>query len=421
MAQEDGSADFADLIEMLPRDGREGLIAWRGGELDPEVLRELEEAVLEGILELLSPLDLAHAIGELDTDDGIYILENLSEDRLAEVLSEVPAPDRAAVQEGLSFPEDSAGRLMQRDFIAVPGYWSVGQVIDHCREFDDLPDEFYEIFVVDPRQRPVGSVPLYLAMRSRRPAMVRDIMLPETRLIPIDMDQEEVAYLFQQYRMASAPVVDEAGRMVGVVTFDDIAEVIQEETEEDLLRLAGVAGESDLDHSVFRTSRTRASWLSLNLLTAILASAVISLFDTTIEEIVALAILMPIVASMGGNAGTQTLTVAVRALATHELAPSNTLRIVLKEVGVGGLNGLLFAFLMGGIAALWFQSPALGLVIAAAMAINMVVAGLFGILIPLTCDRLKIDPAVAASVLLTTITDVIGFLAFLGLAALFLL
>ena len=247
------AADLADLIEMLPRDGRERLIVWQGGDLDPEVLRELEETVLEGVLELLSPLDLAQAIGELDADDAVYLLENLSEDRLEEVLGAVPAPDRLAVQEGLAFPEDSAGRLMQRDFIAVPGYWSVGQVIDYCRESADLPDEFYEIFVVDPGQRPIGSVPLYRAMRSRRPIMVRSIMAPENRLIPIDMDQEEVAYLFQQYRMASAPVVDEAGRMVGVVTFDDVAEVIQEETEEDLLRLAGVAGESDLDLSISRS------------------------------------------------------------------------------------------------------------------------------------------------------------------------
>jgi magnesium transporter len=251
--------------------------------------------------------------------------------------------------------------------------------------------------------------------------MVRNIMAPEAHPIPVDMDQEEVAYLFQQYRLASAPVIDEAGRMVGVVTFDDIAQVIQEETEEDLLRLAGVAGETDLAHSIVRTSRTRFTWLLVNLFTAILASLVISLFDTTIEEIVALAILMPIVASMGGNAGTQTLTVAVRAIATHELTRANAARVLGKEVVVGGLNGLLFAVLMGAIAALWFQNSALGLVIAAAMVINLLVAGLFGMLVPLACERLGVDPAVAASVFLTTITDVVGFLAFLGLAAWFLL
>jgi magnesium transporter len=310
---------------------------------------------------------------------------------------------------------------MQREFIAVPAYWTVGQLIDYCRESADLPDEFYEIFVVDPRQRPIGSVPLYRAMRTERPVMVRSIMAPETRLIPIDMDQEEVAYLFQQYRMASGPVIDEAGRMVGVVTFDDVAQVIQEEAEEDLMRLAGVAGETDLALSVMRTSRTRFTWLLVNLFTAILASLVISLFDATIEEIVALAILMPIVASMGGNAGTQTLTVAVRALATHELTAANAMRVLGKEVLVGGLNGVLFAILMGLIAGLWFQNPALGLVIAAAMVINMLIAGFFGMLVPLGCERLGVDPAIAASVFLTTITDVVGFFAFLGLAAWFLL
>ncbi len=414
-------ADLADLIEMLPRDDRERLIDWLGADLDPDVLTELDEVVLEGVLAQLAPSDLAHAIGELETDDAIYLLENLSEDRLDEVLHAVPAPDRAAVQEGLSYPEDSAGRLMQREFIAVPGYWTVGQVIDYCRESTDLPDEFYEIFIVDPRQQPIGSLPLHLLMRTKRPVMVRSIMYPETRLVPVDMDQEEVAYLFQQYRMASAPVIDEANRMVGVVTFDDIAAVIQEETEEDLLRLAGVSGETDLAHSVMRTSRTRFTWLLINLFTAIVASMVIGLFDATIEQIVALAILMPIVASMGGNAGTQTLTVAVRAIAMHELTAANALRVVNKEILVGGLNGIAFAVLMGLIAALWFQSVPLGLVIAAAMVINMLVAGLFGMLIPLTCERVGVDPAIAAGVFLTAVTDVVGFLAFLGLAALFLL
>ena len=415
------AADLADLVEVLPRDDRQTLVAWLGGGLEPEVLTELEEAVLEGVLAQLTPADLARAVGELDTDEAVYLLENLPAERLEEVLHAIPAPDRVAVEEGLAYPEDSAGRLMQREFIAAPGYWTVGQLIDYCRDSADLPDEFYEIFVVDPRQRPIGSVPLYRALRSKRPVMVRNIMAPEAHPIPVDMDQEEVAYLFQQYRLASAPVIDEAGRMVGVVTFDDIAQVIQEETEEDLLRLAGVAGETDLAHSIVRTSRTRFTWLLVNLFTAILASLVISLFDTTIEEIVALAILMPIVASMGGNAGTQTLTVAVRAIATHELTRANAARVLGKEVVVGGLNGLLFAVLMGAIAALWFQNSALGLVIAAAMVINLLVAGLFGMLVPLACERLGVDPAVAASVFLTTITDVVGFLAFLGLAAWFLL
>ena len=284
-----------------------------------------------------------------------------------------------------------------------------------------MPDEFYEIFVVDPRHRPIGSVPLYRAMRTKRPVMVAAIMVPETRLVPLEMDQEEVAYLFRRYRMASAPVVDDGGRMVGVVTFDDIAEVIEEEAEEDILRLAGVAGETDLAQSIGRTTRTRFTWLLVNLFTAILASAVIGLFDATIKQIVALAVLMPIVASMGGNAGTQTLTVAVRALATRDLTAANARRIVAKEVVVGAINGVLFAVLTGVVAWAWFAMPALGLVIAAAIVINLLVAGLFGTLIPLTCQRLGVDPAVAASVFLTTVTDVVGFLAFLGLAAWFLI
>ena len=414
-------ADLADLLEFLPSDERQRLVAWLGSDLDPELLTELVEPVLADVVSQLSSQELARAIVELDTDEALYLLENVPESRQAEVLDAVPAPDRLAVQEGLAYPEDSAGRLMQREFIAVPGYWTVGHVIDYCREADDLPDEFYEIFIVDPRQRPIGSVPLNRVMRTKRPIMVRTIMEPENRVIPAAMDQEEVAYLFQQYRMASAPVVDEAGRMVGVVTFDDVAEVIQEETEEDLMRLAGIAGETDIGLSVQRTTRTRFTWLLVNLFTAILASAVIGLFDATIEQIVALAVLMPIVASMGGNAGTQTLTVAVRALATRELTAANALRIVRKEVLVGGINGILFAVLIGVIAGVWFRSAGIGLVIAAAMVINMLVAGLSGILIPLACERFKVDPAVAAGVFLTTITDVIGFFAFLGLAALFLL
>lgn len=415
------AADLADLLGLLSSEHRRRLAAWLGPDLEPAVLIELEEPILQSVLEQLSARELGEVIGELDTDDGLYILENLPQARVEEVLDAVPALDRLAVQEGLAFPEDSAGRLMQRDFIAVPAYWTVGHVIDYCRESADLPDEFYEIFIVDPRQKPVGSVPLYQLMRTKRPVMVRNIMQPETRLVPVTMDQEEVAFLFQQYHMASAPVVDEAGRMVGVVTFDDIAEVIQEEAEEDLLRLGGVGGETDIAHSIARTSRTRFGWLLVNLFTAIMASIVIAFFDATIEQIVALAVLMPIVASMGGNAGTQTLTVAVRALATHELTAANALRMVRKEVLVGGINGFVFALLMGVIAALWFESLGLGLVIAAAMVINLLVAGLSGIVIPLVLDRLRIDPAVSASVFLTTVTDVVGFFAFLGLAALWLL
>jgi magnesium transporter len=309
---------------------------------------------------------------------------------------------------------------MQRDFIAVAEYWTVGQTIDYMRESDDLPDEFYEIFVVDPAFRPVGTVPLNRAMRTKRPVMVRQIMNTEQKLIPVDMDQEEVAYMFSQYDLLSAAVVDDNGRLVGMITADDVMEVIEEEAEEDIMRLAGV-GEVDLYDSVLNTTRTRFAWLLVNLGTAILASIVIALFDATIEQIVALAILMPIVASMGGNAGTQTLTVAVRSLAARELTPTNALRVVNKETLVGLVNGVLFAVLISIVAAVWFRDFALGGVLAAAMVINMVVAALSGILVPIGLDRVGIDPAVASSVFVTTITDVVGFFAFLGLAALILL
>jgi len=413
--------DAADVFEALPRDDRESLAEALGAGLDPEVLTELDGAILEDILGRLSPSYLARLILELDSDEAVYVLENMDDEAREETLRFVPAPDRATVLESLSFPEESAGRLMQRELIAVPAYWTVGQVIDYCRETRDLPDEFYEIYVIDPRHRPIGHVPLNRLLRTRRPKLLREIMDEDSTLIPVEMDQEEVAFQFRQYRLASAPVVDADGRLVGVITFDDIVDVVEEEAEEDLMRLSGVAAESDLFEPALRTARTRSTWLFVNLLTAILASIVIAFFDGTIEQMVALAVLLPIVASMGGNAGTQTLTVAVRALATRELTAANAVRIVGKEAVVGGLNGIVFAILMGLIASLWFQSPGIGLVIASAMVINLLVAGLAGILIPLGLARAGIDPAVAASVFLTTITDVIGFLAFLGLAALFLL
>jgi len=303
----------------------------------------------------------------------------------------------------------------------VPAYWSVGQVIDYCRETQNLPDEFYEIFIIDPHHQPIGRVALNRLMRTRRPVLMQEIMEARATTIPVDLDQEEVAFLFQQYRLASAPVIDGAGRLVGVITFDDAAAVQEEEAEEDFMRLSGVSSETDLSDTALRTTRTRARWLLVNLGTAILASMVIALFDATIEQIVALAVLMPIVASMGGNAGTQTLTVAVRALATRELTAANALRVVGKEFVVGGLNGVLFAILVGVVAAIWFSAPTLGIVIASAMVINMLVAGLAGTLIPLGLQRASIDPAVSATVFLTTITDVVGFFVFLGLAALFLL
>ena len=414
-------ADIADLAIVLGREDRRRLVIVLGDDLDPDTLIDLDGQVLADLLAVMSPHAVARAIPELDTDEAVHLLEEMDEARREQVLARVPAPDRAAVLEGLSFPEDSAGRLMQRDLIAVPAYWSVGQVIDYCRDTVELPDEFYEIFVIDARHCPIGQVALNRLMRTRRPVLLRDIMEVGATTIPVDMDQEEVDFLFQQYRLASAPVIDGVGRLVGVITFDDAASVLEEEAEEDLMRLSGVSSETDLSDTALRTTRTRASWLLVNLATAILASMVIALFDATIEQIVALAVLMPIVASMGGNAGTQTLTVAVRALATHELTAANALRVVGKELAVGTMNGVLFAVLVGLVAAFWFEQTTLGLVIAVAMVINMVVAGLAGTLIPLGLDRAGIDPAIAATVFLTTITDVVGFFVFLGLAALFLL
>ena len=415
------AADLADLIGQLPRDLRHRLVQMLDRRLDPEALTELDESVLSDVLEPMSPKDIAAAVEELETDDAVYVLENVPEERREAVLAEIPAPDRAAVLEGLTYPEESAGRLMQRELVAVPAYWTVGQVIDYLRDTPALPDEFYEIYIVDPRHRPVGHVPLYRAMRAKRPVMMRDLVDEETRIIPVDLDQEEVARLFLQYRMTSAPVTDAAGRLVGVITFDDAIEVLSEETEEDMLRLAGVSGDTDLHDPVLRTTRRRFTWLLVNLVTAFLAAFVISLFDATIEAIVAVAILMPIVASLGGNAGLQAMTVAVRALATRELTAANALRIVGKETLVGLLNGAAFALLVGAIAAAWFGDPLIGAVIASAMIANMLLAGLAGALIPITLQRLGADPAVAATVFLTTVTDVFGFFVFLGLATLVLI
>ncbi len=418
-------ADLADLIEMLAPEYRKLLIEIIRAEFDPETLATLEEHVREEVIEQLGAADVAAAISELDTDDAVEVVEHLDDSVQQEVLDAVPAEDRALLEEGLTYPEDSAGRLMQRELVAVPSYWTVGETIDFMRaaaerDEDELPEEFYDIFVVDPRHEPLGRVSLSRVLRTKRPVKVSDLMAAEIRPVPVTMDQEQVAFLFRQYDLASAPVVSEDGRLVGVITHDDVLDVVDEEAEEDLMRLGGVTG-TDLYRAAIDTTRSRFSWLVVNLATAIVASIVIGFFEATIQQIVALAVLMPIVASMGGNAGTQTLTVAVRALAMKELTASNALRIVGKEVLVGGFNGLIFAVLMGIVAWLWFGSPEIGIVIAAAMAINLVVAGFAGVAIPVGLDRTGIDPAVASVVLLTTITDVVGFATFLGLAALFLL
>ncbi len=414
------AADLADLISLIRPDERRELMDVLGASLDPNVLTELEEGVRDEVLPLIKPEAIARAVEVLDSDDAVYLLEDLDEARQREILNQVQETDRAAVEYSLQYPENSAGRLMQRQIITVPPFWTVGQTIDYMRETDNLPQEFLHIFVVDPAFHPLGTVPTSRILRTKRPVKIGDIMDPDPILIPAGMDEEEVAYQFEQYHLYSAPVIDSNSRLCGMITVDDVVGVIQETNEADILQLGGVNEEAEVTDTVLTTTRRRFSWLFVNLLTAILASVVIAFFDGTIEELVALAVLMPIVASMGGNAGTQTLTVAVRALATRELTPTNMIRVVGRETMVGALNGVVFALLMGAVGGLWFQSTDLGIVLAAAMLINLLFAGLAGILIPITLHRMGIDPAISSTVFVTTVTDVVGFFVFLGLAAWYL-
>ena len=407
--------DVADLLAVVRPDERSALLRLLGQTLDPEVLPELEAEIRDQVLDEMAPEALAAAVQELDSDDATYLLEDLPKERQEEILAQVPVEERSAVELSLRSEEGTAGRLMQREFISVPSYWSVGQVIDYLRETPGLPEEFYEIFVVDPGLHPIGTVRLSTVMRTRRQAMIGDIMEADPHLIPIDMDQEEIAYLFDQYNLVSAAVIDSDHRIVGMLTVDDVVDVIAEEAQEDLFALSGVHDES-LSDNFLSTARRRFSWLFVNLLTALLASGVIALFQASIEKVVALAILMPIVASMGGNAGTQTLTVAVRALATKELSATNAIRIVWREVLVGGFNGILFAVLMGIVAGIWFEAASIAVVVACAMIVNLIAAGLAGILVPLTLERMGADPAISSAVFVTTVTDVCGFFVFLGLA-----
>ena len=411
-------ADFADVLEALNAHERLATVKALGPDFDVTVLTELDETIRDELLEALPNKQLAEGLSDLDTDDAVHLLEDLDKPDQTEILSFIPAPERAALERSLEYPEDSAGRLMQSDFIAVPPFWTVGNAIDHARETSDLPDEFYELFAVDPAYRLIGRLPLYRLLRSKRPAKIETIMDAEPHRVDVLMDQEEVARVFERYNLVSVPVIDESERLVGVITIDDIVDVIEEEADEDMKRLAGVADEEEISDSILATARYRFPWLCLNLLTAIAASAVIALFEDVIAQIVALAVLMPIVASMGGNAGTQSLTVAVRALATKELTSANTRRIIYREAVVGFLNGLGFAAVLGFGGFLWSQDMTIGFVLAAAMVINMLVAGLAGILVPLTLQRLNFDPAISSAVFVTTVTDVVGFFAFLGLAAL---
>ena len=412
--------DLADLFELLSAEDRVGVVEMLGKGFDPEVLSEVDESVRDQLGEDLSNEILAEAVAKLDTDDAAYVLESLEEEDKQDVLAQIPSSDRAALEKNLEYPEETAGRLMQTDFVAVPPFWTVGQVIDQMRETEDLPETFSDIFVVDPTFRVVGSVDLSRLLRSKRTVGIADIMDRQRQVVMATADQEEMARQFERYDLKSAPVVDANNRLVGVVTVDDVVEVIEEETEEDL-RLLGGVGDESLADTVIPTVRSRFLWLTINLGTAILASFVIQLFDASIEQMVALAVLMPIVASMGGNAGTQTMTVAVRAIATHDLGPVNAGRVILREASVGLINGLLFAVLMGVVVVVWFGAGKLGLVIGAAMIFNLLAAALAGILVPMLLHRYGYDPAVSSGVFVTTVTDVVGFFAFLGLATLFLL
>ena len=413
-------ADQADLLERMPTRTASSLVRFLGDHLEAETLTFLDETTLEAMVEVIGAKALARQLHDLRTDDAIDIVEELESDALADVLDALSAEDRVLVEEGLSFPEDSAGRLMQREIITVPSFWTVGQTIDFLRSGETTTEDFYLIFVIDPTRKPLGEVPLSKLLCSQRARRVLEIMESDFRSIPVDMDQEEVAVLFRRYGMVSAGVVDCSDRLVGMITIDDVIDVIDEEAEEDLMALAGVGG-SNLRSSIVETMKGRSLWLLVNLLTAILASIVIGVFEATIEQLVALAVLMPIVASMGGNAGTQTVTVAVRAIALRQLNAASKRHFVFREGLVALLNGLVFAALGGLVSYVWFDNLEISAVMAFAMLANLLIAGLSGTLVPLGLLRAGVDPAVASSVFVTTITDVVGFFVFLGLAALYLI
>ena len=409
-------ADVANLIENLNPDTRNKLIEIESFNIDPEIFIELNESIQSEVLQLLSIDSLIKIIKRLESDNAIKILENLSKEVKEKVLEKLPPKDNFLLQEGLSYPEDSAARIMQREFTAVPSNWTVGQTIDYLREDKDLPEEFLEIFIVDNDFKPIGTVPSSRVLRTSRDLKMNSIMREMPVLISVNMDKEEVGLTFENYNLVSAGVVNKENKLVGMITADDVVTVVQEEAEEDALRLAGV-GDEEITDSVMLKTKRRFNWLLLKLFTALLATWVISFFGASIEQMVALAFLMPIVASMGGNAGMQTLAVTIRAIATKELSRSNFNRVVGKEFLIGILNGIIFAIITAIIVQLWFKELNLSLLIGISMILNMIVAGLFGILVPVSLKKLNIDPALASSVFVTTITDVIGFLSFLGLGS----
>ena len=412
-------ADAADIIEHLNQNDRESLIKLNNFKIDPEVFIELNESVQSEIINYLSSESIVTILKNLESDDAIKILENVEEKDKNIILSSLPPKDRFALLESLSYPEDTAARIMQREFTAIPSNWSVGQTIDYLRENKELPDEFLEIFIVDEEFKPIGTIPSSKVLRTARESKMLSIMSESQLLIPVDMDKEEVGNLFENYNLSSAAVIDKTNKLVGMITYDDVLTVLKEEAEEDVLRLAGVGDEEITDGVITKTKR-RFNWLLLNLFTAFLATYCISLFGATIEQMVVLAFLMPIVASMGGNAGMQTLAVTVRSLATKDLTKNNFTNNIIKEFNIGVLNGIIFAIISSLIVQLWFNDLQLSFIISISMVLTMIVAGLFGILVPVTLKKLNIDPAISSSVFVTTITDVIGFVSFLGVGAYFL-
>ena len=411
-------SDSADIIENLSIENRSKLIELEGFNIEPEIFVELNESIQSEILLLLSINSIANLLKKLESDDAITILENIDQSKKDSVLNLLPPQDRFLLEEGLGYPEDSAARIMQREFTAIPSNWSVGQTIDYLRESKNLPDEFLEIFIVDTDFKPIGTVPSSKVLRTPRDNKMNSIMREMQVLIPVNMDQEEVGHTFENYNLTSAGVVDKNNKLVGMITSDDILTIVKEEAEEDVLRLAGV-GDEEITDGIFKKTKRRFNWLLLNLFTAFLATWVISIFGATIEQMVALAFLMPIVASMGGNAGMQTLAVTIRAIATQKLSTTNISKTISKEFAIGILNGIIFAIISSVIVFLWFKDLNLSIIIAVSMILNMIVAGLFGILVPVTLKKFKVDPAISSSVFVTTITDVIGFLSFLGVGAYF--
>ena len=414
-------ADIADLFEQMDERDRAALLRLREGGMDGEILSELGDDLREEVINALEPSELAEAVRDLESDDVVDLVEDLDEEQQWQVLDALEAGDRVAVEKALAYPEESAGRLMQIEVVRAPSHWAVGEAIDFLRASDDLPEHFYHVVLVDPRMKPVGYVALGRLLGAPRADLLTELVEESFRTFRVDQDEEDVAYAFNQYHLISAPVVDEDDRLVGVITIDDAMIVLDDEHDEDILRLAGVDAESSLTDKVIATTKRRFPWLAVNLVTAIFASLVIAMFEDTIATLVALAVLMPIVASMGGNAGTQSLTVAVRSIATKDLTGANVWRVIRREILVGLVNGVIFAVAMGLIGWVWFGQPMLGVVIALAMIINMVVAGLAGTGIPVLLEKMGIDPALASGAFVTTVTDVVGFFAFLGLAAMLLL